>query len=555
MIHFRAWLKGKTTKFWGYIDNIQDSENYKEAKALYDKKDYKGAARRLEKVLAKKVDPASPETKNHIESYLGASYFLSGDYNEALKHFQDCIDLSEDNKVALSDSHSNIAAVLGQIGLNSQAIVHLRQAQANDPKDPVNSYNLGVAYLALGKYEDSLGEFYKAAEQYKSTDNPLDSDTFNNIAWTLYKLERYDEALSNCETSLAIDRDQNHEAYDTYARILYAIGRNDQALLNIEKAISINPNLPFYYATKASILMTLDRIGESVESLDQMEKTLLSEGPQSYSVLDSKGREELQSITNSIRQLKEAVSNSEAEADILNSLVAEYGLNPSSKDSLQSLIDNAVISSQIPDDVKKSKELSGYWFGFKATLSQVYTTSQVVKDGNFVLKTDIGVKLVAGAASFIPLAGPFLQSGIEGGATFAKTVQESQRANKFLNIAADHGELSQMTSNMVKDILQNSEKKDWIKQDNPEAADQVSGWWNKFLEKVKLLKGAVEVSVYGTPYDTIAKKKGTHDACKVIKHWMDIYKAGEHFPEKSEMLVEHLLGDNICIRPGDTDME
>ena len=74
----------------------------------------------------------------------------------------------------------------------------------------IESYiKIGVIYIRLERYEESLKIFNKAAKiKYKSSEfwkSPLYANLYNNRGWTYYKLKKYKKAIKDFERAIGFD--------------------------------------------------------------------------------------------------------------------------------------------------------------------------------------------------------------------------------------------------------------------------------------------------------------------------------------------------------------
>jgi tetratricopeptide (TPR) repeat protein len=101
-----------------------------------------------------------------------------------------------------------------------------------------NVYNSrGILYNKKGDYIKAIEDFTKAI-QYKYI---LLHFAYNNRANALHNLERYEEAISDCQKAIEIAPTYAH-AYNTFGLVYASMGDIDNAQLYYKKAIAIDPN-------------------------------------------------------------------------------------------------------------------------------------------------------------------------------------------------------------------------------------------------------------------------------------------------------------------------
>ncbi len=119
--------------------------------------------------------------------------------------------------------------------------------------------NLSNCFDAEGKYEKSLDYLDKSIELFEKLNNAVGlSLPYNNKAYTLYLMKRYDEAEQNVIISLAYSDSINSEedksfAYSTYGEILFAQNRIEEAEAKMLKSIELSKKTNDLYLEKYNL--------------------------------------------------------------------------------------------------------------------------------------------------------------------------------------------------------------------------------------------------------------------------------------------------------------
>ena len=95
-----------------------------------------------------------------------------GDYEKALKNFQQVTQLEPQNQIGFA----NLGVVYMSMGRYQDSIAPLEKAMKLDPQ-PVVISNLGTSYFYLHRYPDAVKQFEKAVEL-----NPNDETMVGNLA-------------------------------------------------------------------------------------------------------------------------------------------------------------------------------------------------------------------------------------------------------------------------------------------------------------------------------------------------------------------------------------
>ncbi len=103
------------------------------------------------------------------------------------------------------------------------------------PNDAALQIYYGNLLLKTDK-EKSTSAFSKVLDT-----QPDNVAALNNLAWTLFDLQKTTEALPHIEKAIKLAPD-NPDVLDTYATILFAMGQQKQALDQFEKSLRIRPD-------------------------------------------------------------------------------------------------------------------------------------------------------------------------------------------------------------------------------------------------------------------------------------------------------------------------
>jgi len=232
--------------------------------------------------------------------YLGTEASDSNDYKTALQAYDKAIEINPNDL----DYWCKKTCILYQLGrLNEsikfadKAILKFKNVYDIDNLDSKFAYLRIVKSLAL----DGLGMHNEADNAYEmATNTSNSSDSWCDLSWMLYKLNKYEDSLRLASTatekdpndgyswlfkSLALDSVGKHDesavayekatdksgeiAWNGYAWTLYKLGKYNESLLLANKAIDVDPSLSESWDTKGAALIGLGKYEEANESMDE----------------------------------------------------------------------------------------------------------------------------------------------------------------------------------------------------------------------------------------------------------------------------------------------
>ena len=205
--------------------------------------------------------------KNVIDNYprsytahnnLGAMYFYQKDYEKALHHFLEAINIKSDYAAA----HSNVCKVHSWKNENDKALPYCIKAIYADPYTENAYLNLGDLYLS--------NDIFLSIEMYNRAllINPYNSVGYFKLCSTFLGLQEYDLAGSLCAKTIRLDPD-NEYAYKNMGDIFLRRGQNDRSIEYYLKALSINPNMSEVHNNLAVIYYYLKELKLSREHLSK----------------------------------------------------------------------------------------------------------------------------------------------------------------------------------------------------------------------------------------------------------------------------------------------
>lgn len=141
--------------------------------------------------------------------------------------------------------HNALGAVYLDLKRQPEALDELKRAVDLDGTYGAALHNLGVAYAEGGKWEEAV-RTYKKALALPAYGN---IDTYNNLGWAYYNLNRLQEAEEVLRLALKLDPKMVAASYHL-GLVLVREGRRDEAKVEFRRARELAPDTPFGLAAQ-----------------------------------------------------------------------------------------------------------------------------------------------------------------------------------------------------------------------------------------------------------------------------------------------------------------
>ena len=175
---------------------------------------------------------------------LGRSYYIAGNYDEAVKDYQRALECDSNSAMV----HSSLGQAYLQLGnklqkgdqqteLFQKAIVHYRKSLEILPAQWEVWHELGYIYYLAGDYDEALKDFQRALEC-----DPKRSRTYVNMGAIAFSRKEYGRAIEFFNTAVKLDS-SNADAYGNLGAVYQQTGDYKSALFCYHRALQLNPSL------------------------------------------------------------------------------------------------------------------------------------------------------------------------------------------------------------------------------------------------------------------------------------------------------------------------
>lgn len=201
-------------------------EKFREALKFGSLNDNKGMIASLKE--ASKLDPGNPNY--HV--YLGTTYFVEGDVDNAEKEFIKTLEIDRNNK----NSYRQLGRIYMQKGEWEKAVINFQEdLKRPGTPYPLRSYNwLALCYFKLGKYDRAEKIWLNALKMKDNAAIRL------NLALAYKDLERFEQAMDSLKRASLLNSKMPQVHYEM-ARLYVREKKNDEAVKHFKEVIRLAP--------------------------------------------------------------------------------------------------------------------------------------------------------------------------------------------------------------------------------------------------------------------------------------------------------------------------
>lgn len=188
------------------------------------------------KVATEEVNQADPgpSYRNGLATLKAGEGGGKVDYEAALRHFEEAVQIAETNGTPNAKYYYNAAWTAERLGQDSKSEGWYRKALGVDAAMSQASQNLAYLYIRNGRAAEAADLFRQALDR-----DPKSLNIKNNYAAALGEAGQYDQAVSTVYEILAQDA-ENVQAYKTLSRIYFLQGNHKMSRLASGDALKKN---------------------------------------------------------------------------------------------------------------------------------------------------------------------------------------------------------------------------------------------------------------------------------------------------------------------------
>mmetsp|Transcript_11014 Transcript_11014/g.25575 ORF Transcript_11014/g.25575 Transcript_11014/m.25575 type:complete len:253 (-) Transcript_11014:207-965(-) len=133
--------------------------------------------------------------------------------------------------------HKNLAPLLQEQGQRKQALKHLKCAVEFNPIDVDARNDYGLELFRLGRWDEAITEFHKALKV-----QPKHVCVHKNLSATYARRGRYKQAIHHAEEAVRLNP-RDAQAHRNLAKLLDATGNSRDAVKHNRNAIQLGPGV------------------------------------------------------------------------------------------------------------------------------------------------------------------------------------------------------------------------------------------------------------------------------------------------------------------------
>ncbi len=195
----------------------------------------------------------------YTEFYIGLTAYQKGKYEDALKHYDQAIDINPQ----FAEAYNNRGITKDRLGRHEEAIADYDQATRINPQFAEAYYNRGTTKDVLGRHEEAIANYDQAIRI-----NPQYAQAYYNRGNAKDVLGRHEEAIADYDQAIRINP-QYAQAYCNRGTTKLALGQYDEAIADYDQAIRINPRFAQAYYNRGNAKGMLGRYEEAIANFNE----------------------------------------------------------------------------------------------------------------------------------------------------------------------------------------------------------------------------------------------------------------------------------------------
>ncbi|HEY1405465.1 MAG TPA: tetratricopeptide repeat protein, partial [Spirochaetota bacterium] len=258
---------GKYAEALGYVEKAIDidekvANNYVlKGNILFLMNRFSEAVKAYEKAI--NIEPGNSTALFNIAQ----SYMKMGKDAQAIAYLKDAADADKGGKISYM-SYAKLGLIALSVKDYATAELNLNRAIAITGNDPVDHYNLGIAYLEQGKKEDALRAFMKSESLAAENATMLES-----LGEAYTSMNEFDRGIDIYERLIKINN-RNVKVLALLGDLFYQKGELEQSLRYYKKITEIEPAGERARSAFINMGIVLDEAGRFEESIEAYEHAM-----------------------------------------------------------------------------------------------------------------------------------------------------------------------------------------------------------------------------------------------------------------------------------------
>ena len=195
----------------------------------------------------------------YTEFYIGLTSYKEGKHEEAIKHYDQAIDINPQ----FAEAYNNRGITKDLLGRHEEAIADYDQAIRINPQFAEAYYNRGTTKDLLGRHEEAIADYDQAIRI-----NSQYAEAYYNRGNAKGELGKHEEAIADYDEAIHINP-QFAQAYCNKGNVKLALGQHDDAIADYDQAIRINPQFAKAYYNRGNAKSMLGRYEEAIADFNE----------------------------------------------------------------------------------------------------------------------------------------------------------------------------------------------------------------------------------------------------------------------------------------------
>ena len=208
----------------------------------------------------------------YAEFYIGLTSYQKGEYEDAIKHYDQAIDINPQ----FAEAYNNRGITKDRLGRHEEAITDYNEAIRINPQLAEAYYNRGTTKDLLGRHEEAIADYDQAIRI-----NPQYAEAYYNRGNAKGELDRHEEAIADYDQAIRINP-QYAQAYCNRGTAKNVLGGHKDAIVDYNEAIRINPKIAKAYCGRGIANIAIEEYEKARADLQRAFELATEQGNQKF---------------------------------------------------------------------------------------------------------------------------------------------------------------------------------------------------------------------------------------------------------------------------------